>query len=156
MRRSSVETLSPRSHCFSRRPRSLAKPSASFFIKDATRLSASSTARRGSSTNWALRLVHECGLDVAPARAVVANLTFRKKSCWSIVRVRTRGVLRLRGVGFSGCAFSLNYALIGGIVDGGRLAAREKRVRGLAASRGRGDVGLGSLLIAHQLRAIQV
>src|ERR1700687_4963125 len=58
MRRSSVETLSPRSHCFSKPDRSLAKPSASRCITAATSLSASSTVRRGSSTKPVCTLLH--------------------------------------------------------------------------------------------------
>src|ERR1035438_7073799 len=50
MRRSSVDTMSPRSHCFSSPERSLAKPSASRCITAATSLSASLTVPRGSST----------------------------------------------------------------------------------------------------------
>src|ERR1017187_10542247 len=57
-RRSSVDTLSPRSHCFSKPDRSLAKPSASRCITAATSLSAPSTVRRGSSTKPVCRLLH--------------------------------------------------------------------------------------------------
>src|ERR1017187_4837000 len=58
MRRSSVETLSPRSHCFSRPERSLLKPSASRCITAATSLSASLTVPRGSSTKQVCILIH--------------------------------------------------------------------------------------------------
>src|ERR1700677_3019054 len=58
MRRSSVDTLSPRAHCFSNPDRSLAKPSASRCITAATNLSASSTVRRGSSTKPVWTLFH--------------------------------------------------------------------------------------------------
>src|ERR1700678_373283 len=58
MRRSSVDTLSPWSHCFSRPDRSLANPSASRCITEATNLSASSTVRRGSSTKPVCILLH--------------------------------------------------------------------------------------------------
>src|ERR1700677_4010916 len=58
MRRSSVDTLSPWSHCFSNPDRSLAKPSASRCITAATNLSASSTVRRGSSTKPVCTLLH--------------------------------------------------------------------------------------------------
>src|ERR1019366_6251673 len=57
-RRSSVDTLSPPSHCFSKPDRSLAKPSASRCITAATSLSAPSTVRRGSSTKPFCRLLH--------------------------------------------------------------------------------------------------
>ena len=50
MRRSSVETSSPRPHCCSRRSRSAAKPSARRFMTWATSSSACSTVWRGSST----------------------------------------------------------------------------------------------------------
>ena len=49
-RKSSVETLSPRSHCCSSPDRSSANTSASRFMADATRPSACSTAFLGSST----------------------------------------------------------------------------------------------------------
>src|ERR1039457_6903758 len=58
MRRSSVDTLSPRSHCFSKPERSLAKPSASRCITAATSLSASLTVPRGSSTKQVCILIH--------------------------------------------------------------------------------------------------
>src|ERR1700677_3436400 len=58
MRRSSVDTLSPWSHCFSNPDRSLAKLSASRCITAATNLSASSTVRRGSSTKPVCTLLH--------------------------------------------------------------------------------------------------
>src|ERR1043165_1767943 len=45
------ETFSPRSQACSSFPRSLAKPSASFFMSEATSSSARLTASRGSSTN---------------------------------------------------------------------------------------------------------
>jgi hypothetical protein len=45
-----VDTLSPRSHCFSKPARSSANPSARRCITEAPSLSASSTVRRGSST----------------------------------------------------------------------------------------------------------
>src|ERR1700730_13780957 len=77
-RRSSVDTLSPRSHWCSSFWRSSANTSARRFIVAATKLSASSTALRGSSTKATCTLSHR-------ARMLVAHSEDNRGPCSSCI-----------------------------------------------------------------------